>query len=332
VILDLPRMIATEQPYWTALEKTLDLLERDPNRKLTIRETERFHALYERAADALARVGDFAAEGDLQRYLAWLVSRAYAEIHETREHQRVRPWRWFFVDFPSAFRRQIRAFQFAVALSIAGAAFGGFAIQHDPEAKNVLMPFEGLRMTPAQRVARERESQGRQLAGNKDRFSAQLITHNTQVAFMTLALGITFGLGTVIVLFYNGVILGAVALDYILGGQTAFLLGWLLPHGVIEIPAILIGGQAGLVIAHAMIGWGDRLSRGERLRRVSGDVAMLACGVAVLLVWAGLVEAFISQYHEPVLPYAIKIGFGLVEALVLTIFLSRAGQARTGAR
>jgi uncharacterized membrane protein SpoIIM required for sporulation len=217
-------------------------------------------------------------------------------------------------------------------LTIAGAAFGGFAIQHDPDAKNVLMPFEGLRMTPAQRVAREREGQGRQLAGNKDRFSAQLITHNTQVAFTTLALGITFGLGTLIVLFYNGVILGAVALDYIMGGQTVFLLGWLLPHGVIEIPAILIGGQAGLVVAQAMIGWGDRLSRAERMRRVSGDVAMLACGVAVLLVWAGLVEAFISQYHEPVLPYALKIGFGLVEALVLTIFLSRAGHARTGAR
>jgi len=50
MILDLPRVIATEQPNWTALEKTLDLLERDPNRKLTIQEAERFHALYERAA------------------------------------------------------------------------------------------------------------------------------------------------------------------------------------------------------------------------------------------------------------------------------------------
>ena len=88
-------------------------------------------------------------------------------------------------------------------------------------------------------------------------------------------------------LFYNGVILGAVALDYIPGGQTVFLLGWLLPHGVIEIPAILVGGQAGLVIAHALIGWGDRSSRAERLRHVSRDVVTLAGGVAVMLVWAG---------------------------------------------
>ena len=44
-------------------------------------------------------------------------------------------------------------------------------------------------------------------------------------------------------------ILGAVAVDYVADGQTRFLLGWLLPHGAIEIPAILIAGQAGLVLA-----------------------------------------------------------------------------------
>ncbi len=55
---------------------------------------------------------------------------------------------------------------------------------------------------------------------------------------MTVALGMTFGFGTVVLLFYNGVVLGAVAFDYVHGGQSVFLLGWLLPHGVIEIPAI----------------------------------------------------------------------------------------------
>jgi uncharacterized membrane protein SpoIIM required for sporulation len=138
----------------------------------------------------------------------------------------------------------------------------------------------------------------------------------------------TFGFGTVILLFYNGLILGAIALDYIAGGQTIFLLGWLLPHGVVEIPAILIGGQAGLVIAHALIGWGDRRSRAERLRDMSRDVVTLAGGIAVLLVWAGLVEAFVSQYHEPVVPYGMKIAFGLIEAFLLTMFLARSGLSR----
>lgn len=328
MILDLPRFVETERPHWTALEKTLAWLEMNPGGKLTIEEAARFQALYERAADDLTRVASFAAEGDLQRYLAWLVSRAYAEIHETRHHSHFHPWRWFTIEFPSTFRRHIRAFQLAVLLTLLGSAFGGFAIHYDADAKAVLMPFDNLRLTPAERVANERAQQGRQLAGRKGSFSAQLMTHNTQVALTTLALGMTFGFGTVVLLFYNGLILGAVALDYIAGGQTTFLLGWLLPHGVIEIPAILIGGQAGLVVAHALIGWGDRSSRAERLRQISGDVVTLAGGVALLLVWAGLVEAFVSQYHEPVVPYGLKIAFGLIEALLLTVFLARSGLSR----
>ena len=45
------------------------------------------------------------------------------------------------------------------------------------------------------------------------------MTHNTKVSILTLALGLTWGVGTLIMLFYNGVILGAVALDYVLAGE-----------------------------------------------------------------------------------------------------------------
>src|SRR4030095_14243396 len=110
-----------------------------------------------------------------------------------------------------------------------------------------------------------------------------------------------------IVLFYNGIILGLVAVDYVMAGQTKFLLAWLLPHGVIELPAVMMGGQAGLVLAGALIGWGQRNSIRARLRAVTPDVVTLIFGVALMLVWAGVVEAFLSQYHEPLLPYAVKI-------------------------
>ena len=131
-------------------------------------------------------------------------------------------------------------------------------------------------------------------------------------------------------LFYNGVILGAVALDYVLAGETAFLLGWLLPHGVIEIPAIVLAGQAGLVLAGALIGWGRSISLKERLRNISGDLVTLIMGVAVMLIWAGIVEAFFSQYHEPVIPYEVKIGFGVLEFILLILFLAKSGRKAKG--
>jgi uncharacterized membrane protein SpoIIM required for sporulation len=154
-----------------------------------------------------------------------------------------------------------------------------------------------------------------------------LMTNNIKVSITTLALGITWGIGTLVTLFYNGVILGAVALDYILAGESLFLLGWLLPHGAIEIPAILLAGQAGLVLAGALIGWGESIPMRERLRAVVPDLVTLIGGVALLLVWAGVIESFLSQYHEPVIPYGIKIGFGVIELILLAVFLGRCGRA-----
>jgi uncharacterized membrane protein SpoIIM required for sporulation len=322
VILDIARFVETERPHWTALEKSLSWLEANPEARLTLTEAENLHTLYQRASSDLARV----PPGELRKYLEWLVSRAYAEIHEARERKRFRPWRWVTEEYPRTFRKHLRAFQLASVLTIGGIAFGALALRIDPEAKGVIMPFEHLQGSPSERVAKEREQQGRHLAGHKDTFSAQLMTHNTQVAFFTLALGMTFGFGTIVELFYNGVILGAVSYDYVHDGQTVFLLGWLLPHGVIEIPAILVGGQAGFVIAYALIGWGSRISRAERLRSVSRDVVTLAGGAAMMLVWAGLVESFLSQYHEPVISYGTKITFGLVEAALLTFYLGFLGK------
>ena len=177
-------------------------------------------------------------------------------------------------------------------------------------------------------MADEEKATHDRLAGEKVSFSTQLMTHNTKVSILTLALGMTWGFGTILMLFYNGVILGAVTVDYVRAGETNFLLGWLMPHGVIEIPAILIAGQAGLLLALALIGRGNRLPLRARLRAISPDLVTLIFGVACLLVWAGFVEAFLSQYHAPVIPYAAKIAFGGIELILLCLFLYKSGRRK----
>jgi len=326
MIVDLIRFVETERPHWTALEQFLKRLDDNPRASLSIHDAQRLHYLYQRTSSALGRVGAMTAEPELRGYLEWLSSRAYAEIHESRDRHRFRLWPWLTGTLPQTFRRHIRAFALSTVLTLAGTLFGVLALAIDPDAKNVLMPFDHLQMTPHERVAREREDQGKRLEGRKATFSAQLMQNNTRVSILAMGLGMTFGVGTVVLLFYNGVILGAVAYDYVTGGETIFLLGWLLPHVVIEIPAILVAGQAGLLLAHALIGWGSRKTRRERLREISPDVVTLICGSALFLVWAGLVEAFFSQYHEPVVPYGVKIAFGLVELSALTFYLARSGQ------
>jgi uncharacterized membrane protein SpoIIM required for sporulation len=330
VIIDLERFIEAERPHWRELEAALKRLESEGTARPGLRELLRLHALYQRASAGLARVATFSSEPEVRLYLESLVSRAYGEIHETRVRpHRLAPWSFLVVTFPRAFRRHARAFALAVLITCAGCVFGGSAVVLDAEAKDALMPFAGLHESPNDRVRREESTLSDRLRGSKSTFSAMLMTHNIRVSIACLALGMTWGIGTSILLFYNGVTLGAVAFDYAEAGQVKFLLGWLLPHGAVEIPAILIAGQAGLVLASALIGWGDRTSLKSRLRTILPDVGALVGGVAALMAWAGFIEAFLSQYHEPVLPYALKIGFGLLEGSFLALFLAKSGSRTT---
>jgi uncharacterized membrane protein SpoIIM required for sporulation len=327
MIIDLQRFLDKERPLWSELETALDIIEKQPDRRMDLRQIRRFQELYERAAADLAHLSAFSAEPQTRRFLESLVARAYGEVQETRcRRSRLKPMQWFFATLPRAFRKHIRAFWMSLAITAAGCAFGGLALALDPDAKQVLMPFSHLQQNPAKRVAEEERAMADQMSGQKTAFSAMLMTHNTHVSILTLSLGMTWGVGTILMLFYNGIILGAVAVDYALAGQVRFLVGWLLPHGAIEIPAILIAGQAGFMLAAALIGRGSSMPLGARLRAVSGDVVTLIIGVALLLVWAGFVEAFLSQYHEPVIPYALKIAFGCVELTLLVLFLGRSGR------
>jgi uncharacterized membrane protein SpoIIM required for sporulation len=331
MIIDLERFIDEEKKYWTELESTLDKLDRDSLKKMNLTEIKRFHYLYQRTSSDLARVMGFSAETEIRRYLESLVGQAYAEVHEVRKKpHRFSPIRWFFQVFPQTFRQHLRAFMFALAITAFGFAIGGIALSIDKEAKRVILPYSHLQIDPAKRVAYEEEGGATKdrLKGKKATFSAILMTHNTRVSLFTFAMGLTWGIGTVILLFYNGIILGATAFDFVLAGESTFLLGWLLPHGAIEIPAILVAGQAGFILAGALIGWEQRISLRKRLRTVAPELVTLLCGLAVMLTIAGIVEAFFSQYHEPVIPYGAKIVFGTIELTALILFFGLSGKSK----
>lgn len=327
MIFDLQRFTAAEKPYWQELEAQLRTAGENPFQRRDVETAARFFYLYQRAAAGLARVGELSTDPETRAYLESLVGRAYAEIHSgSPDRRRFSPLQFLFETFPRAFRARLAVFWLALAITIAGIAFGSCAISFDPGAKPVLMPFQQLLETPRQRVSREESAKRDRVGPVRNSFAAELMTHNIQVAFFVLAAGASWGMGTIAILFYNGVTAGAVAADYIGSGYWKFLLGWLLPHGVIEIPAILIAGQAGLLLAGALIGYGDRSPRASRIRAIANDLVALAGGVAVLLLWAGVVEAFLSQYHEPVLPYLLKIGFGAAEFILLCCWLGLAGR------
>ncbi|WP_309385132.1 stage II sporulation protein M [Cerasicoccus frondis] len=327
MIIDLKRFIQTRQSEWAECERILERLEANTKRRLGLDEARRFHYLLERVAADLNQINTASADPATRAYLESLLSRGYSEVQETQRLPVLRKMcNWLLITFPQTVRRHFGALKLVMAAFFAGFLFGALALMLDPDSKPVIISFDHLRGSPTERVAEEEASRGNNMSSGKTTFSAFLMTHNIKVAIFTLALGMTLGVGTIINLFYNGVGLGAVAMDYILAGETKFLCGWLLPHGSIEIPAILLAGQAGLVLGQALLFRDGDKGVVLRLREVRSDLLTLMGGVAVMLVWAGVVEAFFSQYHEPVIPYSVKIGIGVVELVGLIAFLTYAGR------
>ena len=327
MIIDVKKFISVERPFWEELDALLTTIENDPYRNLLFEEIKRLHYLYERASAGLVKINTFSAENDIRTYLESMVARSFTLIYGNREKAiRFSPIKWFWYTFPQTFRRHYHIFVLSLCIMLVGCVFGSFAIVIDPDAKSILMPFEHLQKDPADRVAEEESRQEKTKEIGKASFSAYLMTHNTRVSILALALGMTWGVGTTLLLFTNGIMLGAVMADYISAGEQLFLTGWLLPHGAIEIPSILIAGQAGLVLAAALMGGRSGKPIKQRLRDVGPDLVTLIGGVALLLVWAGLIEAFLSQYHEPVIPYMAKILFGVVELCMLIGYLTLGGK------
>jgi hypothetical protein len=213
VILNLSRFAAAERDCWSELEARLHRSEAEPNWRMSVSEVQRLQYLYERSAAALVRLDEF-SEPQLRASLQALVARSYSAIHQTRSSPPFR-WKTRLTEPARAFRRHGLAFCLSAGITVLGCAFGWLAIHADIHNKAVSMPFPGLMQSPGERVAAKEGAKTDRLQGQKASFSATLMTHNIGVSIFTLGCGITWGVGTVLLLFYNGVLLGAVAADYI---------------------------------------------------------------------------------------------------------------------
>ncbi len=123
--------------------------------------------------------------------------------------------------------------------------------------------------------------------------SSTIIANNIQVTFMAFGLGLTAGIGTTMLLIFNGVHLGSVAGWMALHGKQRALWGWIMPHGGTELLAIALAGAAGYLLAGAIVAPGLR-RRSTALKKIGNDALVIELGCMVMLVFAGLIEGFVS--------------------------------------
>lgn len=146
-------------------------------------------------------------------------------------------------------------------------------------------------------------------AGESAALSSQIFTNNIQVSFLAFAGGLLAGLGTAVVLVYNGLIVGALA--GIVGGQGegALFAELVVPHGVLELSCFVVTAAAGFRMGWAFVSPGA-LTRARALTLEARRAVELVLGTAPWLVLAGLIEGFVTGSGLG-LGLALALGAGL---------------------
>jgi uncharacterized membrane protein SpoIIM required for sporulation len=155
--------------------------------------------------------------------------------------------------------------------------------------------------------------------------SSTIIANNIQVTFLAFGLGLTAGIGTTVLLVFNGIHLGSVAGWMTLHGKERALWGWIMPHGGTELLAICLAGAAGYLLAGAIVAPGQ-LRRSTALKRVGGDALIIEIGCMAMLVIAGVIEGFVSPSG---IDYPSRIGVLTASLLVWAIYFLGAGRRKT---
>lgn len=161
--------------------------------------------------------------------------------------------------------------------------------------------------------------------------ASSIFTNNIQVSFLAFAGGLLLGAGTIAVLAYNGVMVGAVAGIAIQGGNASVLFRYILPHGMLELSCFTVAGAAGLRLGWALIDAG-RMTRGASLRAAARPAVAIVLGTAPWLIVAGLTEGFVTPHALP-LGWAIAVGTAEAGTFWTLIFVRGTAQrARSLAR
>ncbi|MEA2315583.1 MAG: hypothetical protein QOI03_2275 [Solirubrobacteraceae bacterium] len=159
-------------------------------------------------------------------------------------------------------------------------------------------------------------------------FASSIYTHNIAVTFLAFAGGITLGFGTLALLAYNGLLLGALGGLTIQAGTFSVFVRYIVPHGLLELSCISIAGVAGLRLARALIDPGTR-PRGEVLTDEARGAVQMVLGTAPWLVLAGLTEGLVTPRGLP-LASALAVGLGWA-VLFWSLVLLRGSHSRTRA-
>jgi uncharacterized membrane protein SpoIIM required for sporulation len=307
--------IASGRETWERLAQSAADARRHGVKRMGAPALQAMHDDYRRAAADLAYAQTHFPGSKTQAYLNRVVGQAHAELYGAAPHRLAAAWRFLSRDYPRLLRREWKPIAVAGGLMIGAAIAGAIAVYGDHTLARLLLPAQFRDISPADlSKTRQVNAEG---AALYPIVGSYIGVNNVQVAIMAFAGGITFGALTVYAMLQNGLMVGILGGIFAQAGAGVGFTALIVPHGSLELPAIVIAGGAGLKMAGALLFPGD-LPRGASLRAAAPVAARLLLGTVPLFIVAAAIEGFFTPTAAP---DSLKLLVGAVMFALLVAYV-----------
>ena len=307
------------QPYWRRLEALIEQSGRGGVSRLSRSELQELGLLYRQIASDLSTVREDSASRQIWSYLNQLLGRAHNLVYMGRKTNAAGIVQFFRVTYPRLFRENFAYPLTAFLIFLAAAVVGMALCFSDPGFERYFLGGQMIDTIEQHRMWTH------SVVALKPLASSFILTNNISVALTTFASGILVGLGTVYMLFFNGLLMGVIGTACWQAGMSRDLWSFVAPHGVLELPSIFIAGGAGLLLARGLLFPGT-LPRRDSLVEAGGRAVRLVVGVVPLLVIAGFIEGYVSPSNFPA---PLKFALGAALGTALAVYLLSGGESAT---
>lgn len=324
------RFRAAHEGDWARLEELVGRLEKRSIKSLDDDDLLALPVLYRTILSSLSVARDTSLDRALVAYLEQLCTRAYFQIYGVPTPARQQIALFFSDNWPNAVRALWKETLICAILTVAAAWVAYLLVRSDPGWFFAMIP-EGLASGRDPSASAE-YLRGTLYGGGSEgwlmTFATYLFTHNSQIAIFAFALGFAFGVPTILLILYNGLMLGAFFAVFAAKGLAFNFAGWLMIHGTTELFAIAIAGAAGLRIGTA-VAFPGQLSRMESAVEAGKLSATAMAGTVIMLAIAGLLEGIGRQtITDDLSRYAI--GTLMILGWTIYFYLWPARKARDG--
>jgi len=263
--------------------------------------------LYNQITNDLSYARTHYNKRSIRVYLNQMAKTVYLGLYKHRRGK----WKSFLAfwkhDLPLALFRARKELNVSLIFFLSFMAVGIFSSVHDPDFAEVVLGERYITMTE-ENIKNGEPMAVYESSGEVDMFFS-ITYNNLLVAFRTYILGAFFGIGTLIILLYNGIMVGSFQYFFIERSlfQESFLTIWM--HGALEISAIIIAGGAGLTIGRGMLFPGT-LPRLQSFQIGARRSIKIMLGLIPVFIVAGFIEGFFTRLTD--LPDLLRAVFILL--------------------